>query len=33
MRKRVIDQLAVIKPAEFRDATFDCSIRNGEAGA
>jgi ATP-dependent Lon protease len=28
MRKRVVDQLAVMKPAEFQDACFDCSIQN-----
>lgn len=27
MRKRVIDQLAVIKASEFREAVFDCSVR------
>jgi ATP-dependent Lon protease len=29
MRKRVADQLAVMKPAEFKDASFDCALRNG----
>jgi len=29
MRKRVIDQMAVMKPAEFQDATFDCAVKNG----
>jgi predicted ATP-dependent Lon-type protease len=29
MRKRVVDQLAVMKPAEFKDASFDCSVQNG----
>jgi len=27
MRKRVVDQLAVIKPLEFRDACFECTAR------
>lgn len=27
MRKRVVDQLAIIKPTEFKDARFECSIR------
>ena len=30
MRKRVIDQMKVMKPSEFQDVTFDCSITNGE---
>jgi ATP-dependent Lon protease len=29
MRKRVIDQMKVIKPSEFQEVTFDCSVRNG----
>jgi ATP-dependent Lon protease len=27
MRKRVIDQLAVMKPAEFKDASFECTVQ------
>jgi ATP-dependent Lon protease len=27
MRKRVMDQLAVLKPGEFRDVSFKCSVR------
>jgi ATP-dependent Lon protease len=27
MRKRVIDQLAVMKPAEFKDASFECFVK------
>src|SRR5207249_1896189 len=26
MRKRVIDQMAVMKPAEFKDVSFDCAV-------
>ena len=29
MRKRVIDQLALMKPTEFQDVTFDCCVMNG----
>lgn len=29
MRKRVVDQLAVMKPAEFKDASFECAVRPG----
>jgi ATP-dependent Lon protease len=29
MRKRIIDQMAVMKPAEFQDASFDCSVKDG----
>jgi ATP-dependent Lon protease len=28
MRKRVVDQLAVLKPAEFKDAGFDCTLQD-----
>jgi ATP-dependent Lon protease len=27
MRKRVIDQMAVMKPAEFQDVSFDCEVK------
>jgi predicted ATP-dependent Lon-type protease len=27
MRKRVIDQMAVMKPAEFKDASFECAAK------
>jgi ATP-dependent Lon protease len=29
MRKRVVDQMAVMKPAEFQDIAFSCSTKNG----
>lgn len=27
MRKRIVDQMAAMKPAEFRDASFDCTVK------
>lgn len=32
MRKRVIDQMAVMKPAEFQDVLFDCEVKAGGPG-
>jgi predicted ATP-dependent Lon-type protease len=26
MRKRVMDQLAILKPGEFGDVSFECSV-------